>query len=462
MSTPVLLLAVPLIAGVGAFLLRRWQLASVLTGIGTVIIMAIILATTVIETGVVESADGPFLSNTWVIVERSLVLDQLSRDALLIIYCGLALLFLLSLVLRQDSLFVPLILLAISPLAGTLMAASISTGAVFLFVAMVIVAILIQGKRAGSTLTSLRYLTLAVLVFPILLTIGWMSETSPDQFLTWMPFLLLVVFLILLFSFPFHIWVSPTISESKSLVPVVVFGLVQLVVVIFCFGLIVENPVVYGSARLLQLLRASGAATLILAIALILTAPSLSRLLGYLLVLDLGSTAVALGLGGKIGLELVSYLVLIRIISLLMAGFGLGMIRRQFASSTEGMCLAFNVETLARRSPIGLALTIYGGLSLAGMPLTPGFAGRWALLSLASVQYQWLAILIVIAVASGGIGLARMMLAKPTIDQEMVNPVAVESRSLRIVAAILLAVGAIFALISPLVLSLSQNLVNGL
>jgi len=462
MSTPVLLLAVPLIAGVGAFLLRRWQLASVLTGIGTVIILAIILATTVIETGVVESADGPFLSNTWAIVERSLVLDQLSRDALLIIYCGLALLFLLSLLLRQDSLFVPLILLAISPLAGTLMAASISTGAVFLFVAMVIVAILIQGKRAGSTLTSLRYLTLAVLVIPILLTIGWMSETSPDQFLTWMPFLLLVVFLILLFSFPFHIWVSPTISESKSLVPVVVFGLVQLVVVIFCFGLIVENPVVYGSARLLQLLRASGAATLILAIALILTAPSLSRLLGYLLVLDLGSTAVALGLGGKIGLELVSYLVLIRIISLLMAGFGLGMIRRQFASSTDGMCLAFNVETIARHSPIGLALTIYGGLSLAGMPWTPGFAGRWALLSLASVQYQWLAILIVIAVASGGIGLARMMLAKPTIDQEMVNPAAVESRSLRIVAAILLAVGAIFALISPLVLSLSQNLVNGL
>ena len=422
--------------------------------------MAIILATTVIETGVVESANGPFLSNTWVIVERSLVLDQLSRDALLIIYCGLALLFLLSLVLRQDSLFVPLILLAISPLAGTLMAVSMSTGAAFLVVAMVIVAILIQGKRAGSTLTSLRYLTLAVLVFPILLTIGWMSETSPDQFLTWMPFLLLVVFLILLFSFPFHIWVSPTISESKSLVPVVVFGLVQLVMVIFCFGLIVENPVVYGNARLLQLLRASGAATLIFAIALILTAPSISRLLGYLLILDLGSTAVALGLGGKIGLELVSYLVLIRIISLLMAGFGLGMIRRQFTSSAGDMYLAFKVETLARRSPIGLALTIYGGLSLAGMPLTPGFAGRWALLSLASDQYQWIAILIVIAVASAGIGLARMMFAKPTIDQEMVNPVAVESRALRIIAAILLAVGAIFALISPLVLSLSQNLVN--
>jgi formate hydrogenlyase subunit 3/multisubunit Na+/H+ antiporter MnhD subunit len=274
--------------------------------------------------------------------------------------------------------------------------------------------------------------------------------------------LLLVVFLILLFSFPFHIWVSPTISESKSLVPVAVFGLVQLVVVIFCFGLIVENPVVYGHARLLQLLRASGAATLILAIALILTAPSISRLLGYLLILDLGSTAVALGLGGKIGLELVSYLVLIRIIGLLMAGFGLGMIRRQLTSSTGDMYLAFKVETLARRSPIGLALTIYGGLSLAGMPLTPGFAGRWALLSLVSDQYQWIAILIVIAVASAGIGLARMMLPNPTIDQEMVNPVAVESRALRIIAAILLAVGAIFALISPLVLSLSQNLVNGL
>ncbi len=460
MSTPLLLLAIPLFAGVGAFLLRRWQLTTILTGVGTVIILALILAATELGTQFVEGADSPFFNNTWVILERSLVLDQLSRDALLIVYSGLGLLFLLSIVLSQDSLFVPLILLAISPLAGTLMAGSISTGTVFLVVAMVIVAILIQGKRAGSTLTSLRYLTLAVLVFPILLTIGWMSETRPDQFITWMPFLLLVVFLILLFSFPFHIWVSPTISESKSLVPVVVYGLVQLVVVIFCFGLIVENPIVYGNARLLQLLRASGAATLILAIVLIVTAPSISRWLGYLLILDLGSTAIALGLGGKIGLELVSYLVLIRIIGLLMSGFGLGMIRRQLSSSAGDMYLTFKVETLARRSPIGLALTIYGGLSLAGMPLTPGFAGRWALLSLASDQYRWIAILIVIAVASAVIGLARMMLPKPKIDQEIVNSVAIESRVLRIIAAILLAVGAIFALISPLVLSFSQKLVD--
>ena len=233
--------------------------------------------------------------------------------------------------------------------------------------------------------------------------------------------------------------------------------------VIFCFGLIVENPVVYGNARLLQLLRASGAATLVLATALILTAPSISRLLGYLLIIDLGSTAIALGLGGKIGLELVSYLVMIRIISLLMAGFGLGMIRRQFTSTAGDMYLTFRVETLARRSPIGLALTIYGGFSLAGMPLTPGFAGRWALLSLASDQYQWIAFIIVIAVASAGIGLARMMFPNAAIEEGMINSVTtVESRALRIIAAILLAVGAILTLISPFVLSLSQNLVNGL
>jgi NADH:ubiquinone oxidoreductase subunit 2 (subunit N) len=151
---------------------------------------------------------------------------------------------------------------------------------------------------------------------------------------------------------------------------------------------------------------------------------------------------------------------MIRIIGLLMAGFGLGMIRRQFASDSGDTYLAFKVETLARRSPIGLALLIYGGFSLAGLPLTPGFAGRWTLLTIASSQYQWIGLIIVVAVVSAGIGLARMMLPNPAIQEETVHSFADESRALRIVAALLLAVGVIFALISPLMMSLSQNLVN--
>ncbi len=460
MSTPVLLLIIPLIAGVGAFLLRRWQLATILTGVGTVLILIAIVVATDTKVQVIAAINGPFFDNYWVILERSLAFDQLSQDVLLILYIGVGLLFLLSLVLKQDSLFVPLILVAVSPLTGTVIAESISTGSLFLVVGMIVIAILIQGERAGSTLTSIRYLTLIVLVFPILLLIAWMTETSPSQFLAWMPFLFLVAFLILLFSFPFHIWISPTLSESKALVPVAAFGLVQLVVVILCFGVIVENPVVYGNARMLQVLRASGAATMILAAALILTAPSISRLIGYLLLIDLGSTAVALGLGGKIGLELVSYLVMIRIISLLLAGFGLGMIRRQFTSDSGDSYLAFNVETLARRSPIGLALIIYGGFSLAGLPLTPGFAGRWTLLTMVSRQNQWIGLIIVVAVVSAGIGLARMMIPNPAIHEETVHSLVDENRALRIVAALLLAIGVIFAFISPLVMSLSQNLVS--
>lgn len=462
MSTPELLLIVPIIASVATYLLRRWRLAAVMTGVVALAILFIVVAVTNVELQSIDQSNGTFLRSSWLILGRSLQLNIYSRIVMLIVYGIMGLLFLISLVLLQASLFLPLSLLVMAPLAGTLMADSTSTGSAFLLTSGAVLAILIQGERAGSTLSSFRYLSLTVLAFPILLTISWMLDTTPAQFLTWTPFLLLLTFLILLLSFPFQVWVSPTVSESKSLVTVIVFGLAYLVIMYFCFGLIVDNPIAYGNAQLLQILRASGAVTLIIASALIVTAPSISRLIGYLLLIDIGSTAIAMGLGGRIGLELVSFLVLSRIAGLLMVGFGLGMIRRHTSASGGDKYQSFHVQKLARRSPLGLTLIIFGGLSLAGFPLTPGFAGRWTLVSLTNDQYQWISVIIALAVASATIGMVRMFAPKPSADGEDNDQatVTVESKAMRITASLVLALGVLITLLSPLLLSLSTDLIS--
>ena len=175
-----------------------------------------------------------------------------------------------------------------------------------------------QGERAGSTLASWRHLSIYALAPPLLLVAGWMLEADQSQFLRTIPTLFSLAFIILLVGFPFHIWVAPTSTETDSLVLVIALGLVQLIVIFFCINLLQNNPIVLRNSQFSLFLRSSGIVTLVMASILVLTAPSLGKLIGYLIMMDIGATLYALALNSVGGLELGIELVLLRIVSLLL------------------------------------------------------------------------------------------------------------------------------------------------
>jgi NADH:ubiquinone oxidoreductase subunit 2 (subunit N) len=69
-----------------------------------------------------------------------------------------------------------------------------------------------------------------------------------------------------------------------------------------------------------------------------------------------------------------------------------------------------------------VALFIYGTMSLAGLPLTPGFAGRWGVITLVAAQSPWLAALLLLAAASSLFGLWRALGAALAPAEEDVPP----------------------------------------
>ena len=64
-------------------------------------------------------------------------------------------------------------------------------------------------------------------------------------------------------------------------------------------------------------------------------------------------------------------------------------------------------QGIGRHSPLAAVLFIYGALSLIGAPLTPGFSGKWGLVTLTSQQSTTGAMIIVFAMAAGAIGLIK-------------------------------------------------------
>ncbi len=461
MTAPFILLLIPIGAATIVYLLRRRQTLAVIIGFLAVLTMALFTGTRG-PGGVLESSVGESILNLrWEFFGQPFILNDEIQATLILVYLGVGFLFLLTLPFPQDTIFIPATLVVLASMTAALLAQTFVFGSVLLLIAAAVLAILIQGERPGSTLASVRQLSLAVLAVPFLLIAGWMIDTVQAQFLSTIIFLLFGAIVILMVAFPFQLWVSSTVVESRPLVPAVTYGLIALLVTVFLLNVLIANPVVFGNSQFLTMLRVSGAATLIVASLFLLTAKSIGRLLGYLLLLDIGATVIALGLGGRVALDAVMALIVLRIVGLILAGVGFGLIRDQVASSLSGDNQLDRSQGLAWRKPLGLALFIYGGLSLAGAPLTPGFAGRWALIINSQSPPGLSMVILVISVIVGVVGLLRF-LAKTLSKKETGSEVEIspESNASRIIASGLLFLGILLAFFPQLILSLSRMLAN--
>ena len=423
MPGPSFLIVGPLVLGAIALLLRRWQKIAILFGIGAILILVIGLGRISIDGG-----RGALGSDSWLVFGRTFAISEPIRWTLLTTYLVMGLLFGLSYIFRQITLFVPLGVLVLSPLAGALMIRPIVFGAILLLVVGASVALLIQGERAGSTLASWRHLSIFALAPPLLLVAGWMLETDQFQFLTAIPTFFSVAFMILLVGFPFHIWVAPAATDSNPLVLVIALGLVQLIVIIFCINLLQSNPIVLRSSHFSLFLRSSGLVTLLMASILALTAASLGKLVGYLIMIDIGATIYALALNSAARLEISVELVLLRIISLVLVTIGLSMLKEIGQKNDKSGAIHESgrraYQGIGRHSPLAAVLFIYGALSLIGAPLTPGFSGKWGLVTLASQQSTTGAMIIVFAMVAGAVGLIKWVVRFWEIDLvgDFVNP----------------------------------------
>ena len=114
-----------------------------------------------------------------------------------------------------------------------------------------------------------------------------------------------------------------------------------------------------------------------------------------------------MGLGARSSWALVWLLLIARSVGLIVSAYGLAVIRQRAGSRTDFA----SIEGLGTRLPWTSAAFLLGVLSLAGMPLTAGFAGQWALMQ-ALGSRDWLQAVVVLAGALGlAVGVMRSLRA---------------------------------------------------
>lgn len=387
----------------------------------------------------------------WELWRQSWQLTAGTWTIMRLLYGAATLLFLLAIFCPQEGEFVAAGLATLAPLTASLML-PVAPGVVALLLATTAVVIMVQANNHEATPAAMRYFLLTTLAFPFLLLAAWMLNSEQLVFTNVVWRLLAIGLALLLAGFPFHIWVRPLVSQAPTLALLFLFGLVQLVLLVFTFNLLQGDLLLENSDRFLTILRWSGVATAVVGSILAWHPSDSRRLLGALLLLDLGSAVVAVSLGSE-GLRPALLLLAGRFISLLLILTALTLAQRPLVADEEPFATSH-----AHQIPWSSFLFAYGMLSLIGLPLTPGFAGRWALLSLAATHSLLPVTVLLLALAGGTVGLFIYLR-----DRAASSPTAgpVVERSLfprHLLGPLLLAAGFILALFPHPLLAFATRL----
>lgn len=410
MSAPLIFLFAPAVMAFAAYLLRRWVWAQGIIAAATAAILGLLALQIPLDTvAVFQERDIQFRA-AWVVLGRSFTFAESDRPALVFIYLASMFFFAGAGAARIPRAFVPVGLFMLTLLAATMFVQPFLFAALFLEMIAALAVLILSDDEHPATRGALRLLVFVTMGVPFILLAGWQLEglaASPEDMtlLVRATILLNIGLMILLAVVPFHSWIPNVADDSSPFASAFVFTVIQAAVMFFMLKFFTRFEWLRANAAEFAALRLAGAAMVIVGGAFAFAQRRFGRLMGYAVMIDLGAALLAASITGADGLRIALSIVALRGVGLAVWGMGLGWIR---AHSRRRNSDDFDdVTGLAWQLPFAAAAVIVGGLSLAAVPLSAGFPGRWALLRSLAADEVWLAFLLLIASVSVTVSYAR-------------------------------------------------------
>jgi multicomponent Na+:H+ antiporter subunit D len=418
------------------YFLRRWPIAASLSASVTALVTAGLCLRLPL--------DDPVY-----VLGRELVLDHPSQMVVVFILVTAAILFLCTWFTSQspslpfdgvypeqgrraqDTAFIPFGLAILGLLSGAATMRLFLFAALLLEIAAIVAVFAIQGDQQGSTRAGLRYLVMTALALPCFLVVAWLFELharNPHNVALAEPAVTLLAlgFAILLGVVPFQAWLPAVAVEASPTVTAFLIGTVNPVLFLLLTSLFQRHPWLIASNQAFQLLTVGGLLTALVGSLLALGQQDFGRLLAYTALSDLGCLLLGLGTASMEGLTATALQLVNRSLALVLASVGLAALRRYASSDAFA-----NLGNVGRRMPLVSAGLLAGLLSLAGFPLTGGFASRWPIYRLVYQENHLYAIALVLSGGAAALGCWRGLLAllgpdtHPELEREPISTAAV-------------------------------------
>ena len=423
MSAPFFFISLPLLAAPFLYVLRhRRRLAPVLAASLPALLAVLALILPVNQP--IGLLGNVSIRDSLTVLGRVFVIEPADRLALTLLFAQAALLFLATPLAEPGRFYLPAGTAVLGLLAAALFVRPFLFAALFLELAAAFVVLILGDESRPVTRGALRFLVFMTLGMPFILLTGWLldaSAASPEDtsFVLKATVLLGIGFVILFAVVPFHSWLPVVAEHAPPLSAAFVFTVMHLPAMFLLLNFLNtydwlgQNPAVY------QALTLAGGGMAFVGAVFAFGQRNFGRSVGYAMMVDIGATLLAVGLGTPAGVEVALVTLVMRGLALLMWGVGLSQLRRAAGSDDFD-----SLRGLARRYPLPAAAVVLGMLSLVGVPVTAGFPGRWALLNLLthSQRDPRAALLLLLGMASVALVCVRGLAALLTLREGEPEP----------------------------------------
>jgi len=405
MSLPMLMMTLPVFAGVLVYNLRKWIWVQVMLVCGAMLILFVLVQQTPVDQLVVLAGRDMYFRSSWEVLGRAFVILPSDRYLLTFIFASVFLFALAAAMVPVTALFYPIVMSLVSIIMAIMFVQPFIYAALFIQIAAVACVFMIVDHKYSQLTGALRYLALVSIGVPFILMAGWqieMYQVSPDdnQLLAQAAWMLGVGLLILLAVVPFHSWMPIVSRNSPPIVTAFMIGVVQAVMFFFLIDMLVQFDWLRNDLQFFLALRISGMLMIVTGGVFVISQRSFGSLMGYSALIDWGCTLVAIGLRLPNAIGIAAMIICTRVITLIVWGFGAGII----LGSTKS---AEDVRDQIRHNPFAAVSMLVGGLSLAAMPFTAGFPARWALLQMLTRIHPNYAIVLLVSGLCAWVGYVR-------------------------------------------------------
>lgn len=319
------------------------------------------------------------VASEWIILGRMFSMSDAVRPLIGFLYLAGAFLLPAAWVVDANRFFPSVGLMILATVAASLMVDPFVFAAVFIeLAAMGAVFILVTHQHPRSTGASRMLILYTFAMFSILfagslLEVAGITSATPVLAIR-VTFMLGFGFAILMTVPPFHLWLPKSADESDPYILIFILIILQSAGFFFLLRFLDSYIWLREQTVIFEGIRIAGIITTILAVVFSASQRELKKIMAYALLVDLGVMLIAIGSGTEAGFRIALSLSGVRVIALGVLALGLS-----FLSNAE--LLQKNMRGVGYKMPFATAAFLVGLLSIAGTPLTAGFPGRWALLT---------------------------------------------------------------------------------